>query len=118
MSEALLIYTTWPDLESAHAFGSKAVHAGLAACANILGPMRSIYRWEGAVEQADETPLLLKTTRRQLEDLRAAFLSSHPYDTPAFVASGRCMSHSKTFDVSRATTQIVHSRSAASRVPS
>jgi periplasmic divalent cation tolerance protein len=86
MSEALLIYTTWPDLESAHAFGSKAVHAGLAACANILGPMRSIYRWEGAVEQADETPLLLKTTRRQLEDLRAAFLSSHPYDTPAFVA--------------------------------
>jgi periplasmic divalent cation tolerance protein len=86
MTEPLLIYTTWPDAESAHAFAVEAVEARLAACANILGPMVSVYRWQGAVEQAQETPMLLKTTGASAEALRALFLERHPYDTPAFVA--------------------------------
>ena len=86
MSEHLLIYTTWPDAESAHAFAVEAVEARLAACANILGPMVSVYQWQGAVEQAAETPMLLKTTGRSVEALRGLFLARHPYDTPAFVA--------------------------------
>ncbi len=86
MSEALLIYTTWPDEESARRFAGEAVEAGLAACANILAPMVSIYRWRGAVKQATETPMLLKTTRARLEALRARFVDRHPYETPAFVA--------------------------------
>jgi periplasmic divalent cation tolerance protein len=86
MSEALLIYTTWPDEESARRFAGEAVEAGLAACANILAPMTSVYRWRGAVEQAIETPMLLKTTRPRVEALRAAFVERHPYETPAFVA--------------------------------
>jgi periplasmic divalent cation tolerance protein len=86
MSQPLLIYTTWPEAESAHAFAVEAVAARLAACANILGPMVSVYRWEGAVEQAQETPMLLKTTGASVEALRALFLERHPYDTPAFVA--------------------------------
>ena len=87
MSEpTLLVYTTWPDAESARAFAAEAVADRLAACANLLGPMTSIYRWQGAVEQAEETPLLLKTTRAAVEALRVRFLERHPYDTPAFVA--------------------------------
>jgi periplasmic divalent cation tolerance protein len=86
MSEPLLIYTTWPDAESAHAFAVEAVEARLAACANILAPMVSVYRWEGTVEQAQETPMLLKTIHASVEPLRALFLERHPYDTPAFVA--------------------------------
>ena len=86
MSEPLLIYTTWPDAESAHAFAVEAVEARLAACANILGPMIAVYRWQGAVEQAQETPMLLKTTGPSVDALRALFLERHPYDTPAFVA--------------------------------
>ena len=86
MSQPLLIYTTWPDAESAHAFAVEAVEARLAACANILGPMVSVYRWEGTVEQAQETPMLLKTTGASIEALKALFLERHPYDTPAFVA--------------------------------
>ena len=85
-SEPLLVYTTWPDAESARAFAAEAVSAGLAACANLLGPMTAIYRWQGAVEQAQEAPLLLKTTRAAAEALRGRFLERHPYDTPAFVA--------------------------------
>ena len=86
MSEPLLIYTTWPDAESARAFAAEAVEARLAACANILGPMISVYRWQGAVEQAAETPMLLKTTSEVVEALRSRFQASHPYETPAFVA--------------------------------
>ena len=86
MSEPLLVYTTWPDAESARAFAAEAVADRLAACANLLAPMTSIYRWQGAVEQAQEAPLLLKTTRGAVDALRARFLERHPYETPAFVA--------------------------------
>ena len=86
MSRPLLIYTTWPDAESAEAFAALAVGERLAACANILGPLRSVYRWRGAVEQAQEIPMLLKTTAAAAEALRGRFVEHHPYETPAFVA--------------------------------
>ena len=86
MSEPLLIYTTWPDAESALAFAESAVAEGLAACANVLAPLTSVYRWKGAVERASETPMLLKTTRVRVKELEARFVQAHPYDTPAFVA--------------------------------
>lgn len=86
MTEALMIYTTWPDERSARAFAGEAVEAGLAACGNIGGPITSVYRWKGAVEQASETPMWLKTTRNKAGVLRALFLERHPYETPAFVA--------------------------------
>ena len=86
MNEPLLIYTTWPDPESARAFAAEAVEARLAACANILAPMTSVYRWQGAVEQAVETPMLLKTTSGAVDALRDRFQAVHPYETPAFVA--------------------------------
>ena len=86
MNEPLLIYTTWPDPESARAFAAEAVDARLAACANILPPMTSIYRWQGALEQATETPMLLKTTSGAVDALRDRFRAVHPYETPAFVA--------------------------------
>lgn len=86
MSQIVLVYTTWPDLQSAHAFAETAVGEGLAACANILGSMASIYRWKGVVEQAQETPMLLKTSSHRIAELRARFLENHPYETPAFVA--------------------------------
>ena len=86
MSEPLLIYTTWPDPESARAFAAEALEARLIACANIGAPITSVYRWRGRVEQAAETPMLLKTTAAAADALRRRFVERHPYDTPAFVA--------------------------------
>jgi periplasmic divalent cation tolerance protein len=86
MSEPLLIYTTWPDAESALAFAESAVGEGLAACANVLAPITSVYRWKGVVERATETPMLLKTTRTRVKELESRFVQAHPYETPAFVA--------------------------------
>lgn len=86
MSDVLLVYTTWPDQESACAFADEAVAASLAACVHVLPPMIATYRWEGAVEAMNETPMILKTTRGAVEALFACLSERHPYDLPAFTA--------------------------------
>jgi periplasmic divalent cation tolerance protein len=86
MDDVLFIYTTWPDAESAAIAGEAAVASGLAACVNLFPPIRSIYRWNGAVEQAIETPATFKTTARAAEALRAMILARHPYELPAILA--------------------------------
>ena len=95
MDEVVLLYTTWPDAETAEAAATEAVEARLAACANILGPMRSIYRWQGAVEHAHEIPVLFKTTVAAAPELTRRIVARHPYDTPAVVAlsAGEAGSH-------------------------
>jgi periplasmic divalent cation tolerance protein len=84
--EAVILYTTWPDADTARACGAAAVEAGLAACVNLLAPMASIYRWEGVLEEAGEVPALFKTTAARAEALRALILERHPYDLPCVVA--------------------------------
>jgi periplasmic divalent cation tolerance protein len=85
MSEVLLVYTTWPDAGTAEAAARTLVGERLAACANILGPMRSVYRWEGAVETADEIPMLLKTSAAKSAALTDRIIALHPYETPCVV---------------------------------
>jgi periplasmic divalent cation tolerance protein len=84
--EAVILYTTWPDADTARSCAAAAVEAGLCACANILGPMTSVYRWEGVLEATPEVPVLFKTTAARAEALRALILSRHPYALPAVVA--------------------------------
>jgi periplasmic divalent cation tolerance protein len=86
MDEAVLVYTTWPDADTAAAAARAAVEAGAAACAHVLAPMRSVYRWDGALEEASETPVLFKTTAGAAERLRALVVARHPYDLPCVVA--------------------------------
>lgn len=80
-----LLYATFPSLESARSVGRAVVEARLAACANILPAMRSIYRWEGRMEEADEVVLLLKTTAEAAEAAVAAVRARHPYELPAIL---------------------------------
>lgn len=86
MGGTVLIYTTWPDAETAERVGAEAVAERLAACANRLAPMMSIYRWEGAVDRAAEVPMLLKTTADASERLRNFIAERHPYEIPCIVA--------------------------------
>lgn len=85
-AEVVLVYTTWPDLRTAETAGAAAVAQRLAACANLLAPMRSIYWWKGQVDTSEETPMLLKTTRGQAEALRDFLIARHPYEVPAVIA--------------------------------
>ncbi|MCM8564620.1 divalent-cation tolerance protein CutA [Thauera linaloolentis] len=82
----LIVFTSLPDTASAQALATAVVEAGLAACVNILAPCRSVYRWQGAVERADEVPLLIKTTRARYAGLEAAIRARHPYELPEIVA--------------------------------
>jgi periplasmic divalent cation tolerance protein len=86
MAEAVILYTTWPDAETAEAAARAAVEAGWCACVNIAAPIRSIYRWRGVVETAAETPALFKTSAAKAEALKAFILERHPYDLPCVVA--------------------------------
>ncbi len=88
MDDLIILYTTWPDAETAEAFGRLAVEERLAACANVLAPMRSIYRWEGVIQNESETPMLLKTTTLAVNRLGELILRYHPYETPCVVALG------------------------------
>jgi periplasmic divalent cation tolerance protein len=86
MDELVILYTTWPDAETAEAFGRLAVEERLAACANVLAPMRSIYRWEGEIQAEAEVAMLLKTTRAAAERLTGRVRERHPYAVPCVLA--------------------------------
>lgn len=84
--QMVLLYTTWPDAETAEAAGAEAVAERLAACVNVLGSARSIYRWQGAIERAVETVAVFKTRGACVERLTRLIIDRHPYDTPAVSA--------------------------------
>ena len=71
-----------PGEDAAHNIARRLVRGNIAACVNILPACRSIYRWQGAVEEEKESPLLIKTTAAKVPELKEAILRWHPYDTP------------------------------------
>jgi len=84
--ETLLVLTNLPDRPSAERLAQSLVEARLAACVNILAPCRSVYRWNGTVENAEEHPMLIKTTRDRYAALEAAIRAVHPYELPEIIA--------------------------------
>jgi periplasmic divalent cation tolerance protein len=84
--DTLLVITNLPDAYSAHALAGALVEARLAACVNILGPCRSVYRWQGKTENAEEVPVLIKTTAARYAALEAAIRARHPYELPEIIA--------------------------------
>ena len=77
--------TTFPVDSDAEAMARTLVDEKLAACVNLLPPMRSVYAWKGVVEAADERQLLIKTTGERLRELEARLRELHSYDVPEFV---------------------------------
>jgi periplasmic divalent cation tolerance protein len=86
MSHALLVLTNLPDNESATMIAQHLVELGVAACVNILPNVKSVYRWQGKIETAGETTLLIKTTQARYAELEAALTAVHPYEVPEIIA--------------------------------
>lgn len=86
MTEALVVLVTTPTPERAAEIARALVEERLAACGNVVPGLRSIYRWEGKVQEDVEALLVLKTTRGRFEALRERVLSLHPYDVPEVIA--------------------------------
>lgn len=82
----IVVLTTTETPLQAEQLAQLLVDAELAACVQILPPMTSIYRWQGKVERATETLLLIKTLREKYSTLEAAIKTHHPYQTPEIIA--------------------------------
>ena len=84
-SDIAIVLTTLGAEADAAAFARTLVEERLAACVNVIGPVTSIYRWNGKVEQDAEQQLVIKTTIARLAALEARVKALHPYDVPEFL---------------------------------
>ncbi|GAA4336992.1 divalent-cation tolerance protein CutA [Pigmentiphaga soli] len=82
----LLVASTAPDEATARRIAQALVERRLAACVNVGAPVWSVYRWQGAIEQAQEFPLWIKTTAARRQALMQALAELHPYDVPEALA--------------------------------
>ena len=76
------VYAVFANAEEAERIGGAMVEERLAACANILGSIHSIYRWQGDVETADEVAAIFKTSHARADALITRIASLHSYDGP------------------------------------
>jgi len=82
----LLVHSTFADRESARRIATQLVEERLAACANLLPGVESIYRWQGALETAAEVAVVFKTTTERYPALESRLRTLHPYEVPEIVA--------------------------------
>jgi periplasmic divalent cation tolerance protein len=80
------VYVVFADDDEAERIGRAMVEERLAACINILGPIRSIYRWKGAIETSDEVAAVFKTSDDRAGDLITRVAALHSYDVPCVTA--------------------------------
>lgn len=85
MTEACFVYVTAPDEAEARQLARTVVEERLAACANLLGPIQSIYWWDGKLCDGAEVALVLKTSVTQQERLVERICNLHSYDCPCVV---------------------------------
>jgi len=85
MTNARVVLTTVGLKEVADKLARELVERRLAACVNIVGPIRSVYRWRDKIENEQEFLLLIKTTAESAAELRTALKSLHPYELPEYV---------------------------------
>jgi periplasmic divalent cation tolerance protein len=82
MTDKRIILSTAGSRAEAERLAAALVERRLAACVNVVGPVASIYRWQGAVERADEFLLLIKSTAAQFPAIAAAIKELHSYQLP------------------------------------
>jgi periplasmic divalent cation tolerance protein len=86
MTDKIVVLNTCASAEEAERLARSLVERRLAACVTVVSPVRSFYRWKGAVADATEWLLVIKTSRPMFERLRAALESTHSYELPEILA--------------------------------
>ena len=102
---ARVVLVTAPTPERAAELARALVEERLAACGNVVPGLRSLYRWEGKVQDDAEALLVLKTTRRRFPALRARVLALHPYQVPEVLALPVEAGHAPYLDWIAASTR-------------
>ena len=85
MTDVLIVLCTCPD-DAAEGIAKALVGERLAACVNVAGPLRSIFCWEGRINDESEALLIAKTTSKGYPRLERRLLALHPYDVPEVLA--------------------------------
>lgn len=85
-NEVIVVLTTVSNAEEAERLARKIVETRLAACVQILPPLKSIYFWENALQVDSEQMLLIKTFNEKFDELKSFLQSNHGYETPEIVA--------------------------------
>lgn len=86
MQRYIQVFTSVDKRENADRIASSAVNKRAAACAQVLGPIRSTYWWKGKVEKAEEWLLMLKTRQDLFSALEQEIRALHPYEVPEIIA--------------------------------
>ncbi|MCC5840473.1 MAG: divalent-cation tolerance protein CutA [Opitutales bacterium] len=81
-----IAWTTVDSAETAALLARRAVDAGVAACVQVDGPVRSFYKWQGKAETGDEWRLVFKVAGEGIESLEIWLKANHPYETPQWLA--------------------------------
>jgi periplasmic divalent cation tolerance protein len=86
MTDKRLLMTTTSSREEATTLATELVSRRLAACVNILGPVSSVYRWQGEIERSDEFLLLIKSTEKRAHAIQEALRELHSYELPELIS--------------------------------
>ena len=86
MTDKIVVLSTCASEEEADRLARLLVERRLAACVNIVRGMRSVYRWKGEIESAEECLLIIKSSRANFEGLRTALEAAHSYELPETLA--------------------------------
>ena len=85
-ASCLQVFVTYPDRRTAERAALGLVKKKLAACGQIIGPVKSVYRWRGRIAKGAEFLCLFKTTGKQYRKFEQAVKQGHPYEVPEIVA--------------------------------
>ena len=85
MSDPMVVLVTCGSEEEAEKIANSLIEERLAACVNIISPVRSIYRWEGKISDEKEWMLIIKTRKKRFEDLEKKVKSLHSYSVPEII---------------------------------
>jgi len=86
MTDKIVVLSTCATAEDAARMARALVAAQLAACVNVLPQIRSVYRWKGELEEAEEFLLIIKTSRDLFDELKVELEKLHPYEVPEVIA--------------------------------
>ncbi len=86
MDQAILIYVTVPNADEAQKIADALVSEHLAACANIFPPIKSLYHWEGKIEQSEEIVVIFKTRAALFNEIEERIKLLHSYSMPCILA--------------------------------
>jgi len=82
----VMVLTTFDDKKTAKKVANTIVDGGLGACVQIIGPMESVYQWQGDIETSQEYLCIIKTKKELYKELENTISEVHPYENPEIIA--------------------------------